>query len=63
MNPKQIFSVCKSKSHALEKEQAVLKHMIRNSNENDNEVSSHSSWNGHHQKVYEQLGVGEGMEK
>ena len=35
----------------------------RNANQNYNEVSFHTGQNGHHQKMYKTINVGEGVEK
>ena len=37
-------------------------HYRKNENQNHNEVSSHASQDDHHQKVYNQLSAGEGVE-
>ena len=37
--------------------------IIRNANQNYNEISPHTGQNGHHQKVYKTINAGEGVEK
>ena len=40
-----------------------IAHYYRNANQNYNEISPHTSQNGHHPKVYKTINAGEGVEK
>ena len=40
-----------------------IAHYYRNTNQNYNEVSPHTSQNGYHQKIYKTINAGEDVEK
>ena len=62
--PKQTFLQrrCKNGQQAHEK-MLNINNYQRNANENCNEVSPHTSQNGHHQNVYKIINAGERMDK